>query len=98
MLSSKMATRTVQPRGRTIRSLDSPHWWRGRSVCVGSVRVPSFLRGLLPKTANLARDTDCNESRPPLSLYIYIYVEDYDRLNMNNGINNQFTSRFYIRH
>jgi hypothetical protein len=38
------------------------------------VRVPSFLRDLLAKTADLARGMDCNGSRPLL----YIYIEDYD--------------------
>jgi hypothetical protein len=47
-----------------------------------SARVPSFLRDLLAKTADLAQDADCNGSRPPL----YIYMEDYDRSNINNRI------------
>jgi hypothetical protein len=37
---------------------DSPRWWCGRSARAELVRVPSFLRDLLPKTADLARDTD----------------------------------------
>jgi hypothetical protein len=40
---------------------------------------------LLAKTAELSREMDCNGSRPPL----YIYMEDYDRLEINNQINNQ---------
>jgi hypothetical protein len=31
-----------------------------------SVRVPSFSRDLLPKTAGLARETVCSGSRPPI--------------------------------
>jgi hypothetical protein len=34
-----------------------------------SVRVPSFLWDLLAKTAELAREIDCNGSRP--TIYIY---------------------------
>jgi hypothetical protein len=63
-------------------------------VLVELVRLPSFFRDLLAKTADLARDIDCNGSRHPL----YIYIEDYDRFIINNRINNQFTSRFYLRH
>jgi hypothetical protein len=33
-------------------------------TCVESVRVLSFLRDLLAKTVELAREMDCNESRP----------------------------------
>jgi hypothetical protein len=33
-------------------------------ACAESVRVPSFLRGLLAKTAGLARETTCNGSIP----------------------------------
>jgi hypothetical protein len=57
-----------------------------------SARVPSFLRDLLAKTADLAQDADCNGSRPPL----YIYMEDYDRSNINNRINSQFISCFTL--
>jgi hypothetical protein len=35
-------------------------------ACAESVRVPSFLWDLLPKTAGLARETVCSGSRPPL--------------------------------
>jgi hypothetical protein len=46
---------------------------RGRSAvvartvrtCAESVRVPSFSRDLLPKTAGLARETTHSGSRPP---------------------------------
>jgi hypothetical protein len=41
-------------------------WQRGRSARAESVRVPSFSRDLLPKTAGLARETVCSGSRPPL--------------------------------
>jgi hypothetical protein len=56
------------------------NWRRGRSsseagrsavvarmvrTCAESVRVPSFLRDLLAKTAGLSRETTCNRSRPP---------------------------------
>jgi hypothetical protein len=34
-------------------------------VCAESVRVPSFLWDLLPKTEGLARETVCSGSRPP---------------------------------
>jgi hypothetical protein len=34
-------------------------------ACAESVRVPSFLRDLLAKTAGLAREMTCNGSRPP---------------------------------
>jgi hypothetical protein len=34
-------------------------------ACVESVRVTSFSRDLLSKTAGLARETVCNRSRPP---------------------------------
>jgi hypothetical protein len=37
-----------------------------------SVRVLNFLRYLLAKTVDLAPDTDCNGSRPPM----YKYMED----------------------
>jgi hypothetical protein len=61
--------------GPTLRldGPDGPWWWRGRSAvvahtaraCAESVRIPSFLWGLLPKTAGLARETVCSGSRPP---------------------------------
>jgi hypothetical protein len=35
-------------------------------ACAESVRVPSFSRDLLPKTAGLTRETVGNGSRPPL--------------------------------
>jgi hypothetical protein len=35
-------------------------------VCVGSVRVLSFLRDLLAKFTGLTRETTYNGSRPPL--------------------------------
>jgi hypothetical protein len=57
----------------TVRGLNGAHWWCGWSARAELVRVPSFLRDLLAKTIDLAQDTDCNESRPPL----YIYIEDY---------------------
>jgi hypothetical protein len=38
----------------------------GRSARAQSVRVPSFSRDLLPKTAGLTRETVGNGSRPPL--------------------------------
>jgi hypothetical protein len=42
-----------------------------------SVRFPSFfLQDLLAKTAHLARDTDCNGSRPPLYIYIWRTTAD----------------------
>jgi hypothetical protein len=34
-------------------------------ACAESVRVPSFSRDLLPKTAGLVRETVCSGSRPP---------------------------------
>ena len=34
-------------------------------ACAESVRVPSFSRDLLPKTAGLTRETVGNGSRPP---------------------------------
>jgi hypothetical protein len=37
-------------------------------ACVESVRVPSFSRDLLAKTAGLAQGTTCNGSRPPLCI------------------------------
>jgi hypothetical protein len=44
---------------------DGPRWRRGRSARAESVRVPSFSRNLLPKTAGLTRETVGNGSRPP---------------------------------
>jgi hypothetical protein len=44
---------------------DGPRWWRGRSARAESVRVPSFSRDLLPKTAGLTQETVGNGSRPP---------------------------------
>jgi hypothetical protein len=35
-------------------------------ACAESVRVPSFSRNVLPKTAGLTRETVWSESRPPL--------------------------------
>jgi hypothetical protein len=35
-------------------------------MCAESVRVLSFSRDLLAKTAGLARETTCSGSRPPL--------------------------------
>jgi hypothetical protein len=60
-----------------VRGPDSPHWWCGWSTRPASVRVPSFLWDLLAKTADLARDTDCNGSRPPLCMYVCTYVRMY---------------------
>jgi hypothetical protein len=37
------------------------------------VRVLSFLRELLARSVDLAQNTYCNGSEPPL----YIYIEDY---------------------
>jgi hypothetical protein len=67
ILSSLLGTRTIWPCGP-----DGP--WSGRSAvvvrtvhaCAESVRVPSFLRGLLAKFAGLTRKTTCNGYRPPL--------------------------------
>jgi hypothetical protein len=53
-----------------------------------SVRVSSFLRDLLVKTTDLVRDTIVTGPHLP-SLSLYIYMEGFDRLNMNNRINNQ---------
>jgi hypothetical protein len=53
-----------------LRSGQSALVVRTVRACAESVRVPSFLRDLLAKTAELARETDCNGSRPP-PLYIY---------------------------
>lgn len=63
MLGTKIA-------GRTVRGPESLHWWRGWSTRAESVRVLSFLQDFLAKTAELAREMDCNGSRPP-RLYIY---------------------------
>jgi hypothetical protein len=79
MLSTKKAYRTVRTGG-------------GRSERAELVRVPSFLWDLLARSVDLARNTDCNGSRPPL----YIYIEDYGRLIINNRINTQFISRFTL--
>jgi hypothetical protein len=43
-------------------------------VCAESVRVLSFSRDLLPKTAGLARKAICSRSRHPL-----ILMKGYDR-------------------
>jgi hypothetical protein len=39
-----------------------------------SVRIPSFLRDLLAKSAVLTREKACNGSRPYIYIYIYIYI------------------------
>jgi hypothetical protein len=55
--------------GPTLRP-DGPRSERSTVVartvraCTESVRVPSFLRDLLAKTAGLARETTCSGSRP----------------------------------
>jgi hypothetical protein len=50
--------------------LDSPRSRQSalvvRTVRAESVRIPSFLRDLLAKTTDLARDTNCNGSKSPL--------------------------------
>jgi hypothetical protein len=62
---------------------------RGRSAvvartvraCAELVKVPSFVQDLLSKTAGLARETNCNGSRPP------IYIDEgYGRLNPQQSI------------
>jgi hypothetical protein len=58
-----------------------------------SVRLSSFLRDLLAKSAELTRETVCNGSRPPL--YIWRTTVDGE---INNRINNQYASRFYLMH
>jgi hypothetical protein len=79
MLSTKKACRMVRTDG-------------GRSVRAELVRVSSFLWDLLARSEDLAQNTYCNGSIPPL----YIYIEDYDRLIINNRINTQFISRFTL--
>jgi hypothetical protein len=69
----KRASRTVRPRGRTVRA------------CAESVRVPSFSRGLLPKTAGLARETVWNGSRPP-PLYRWRVTTDWTPNNRSNQV------------
>jgi hypothetical protein len=58
---------TLRPDG--LRSGQSTLVARTDHAHVESVRVPSFLRDLLAKTTELARETDCNGSRPPLYIY-----------------------------
>jgi hypothetical protein len=75
-----------------------PDRWYRRSTRVESVKVSSFLLDLLAKTVDLVRDIDCNgvqTSSLSLCMYIYIYIY-YDRLNINNQINNQNISRLYL--
>jgi hypothetical protein len=68
---------------RTVRGLDGPWWWRGRSARAESVRIPSFLRDLLAKSVGLTRESACNGSRPPPS----IYMKGYDLLEHQQSIN-----------
>ena len=62
--------------------------WTVRA-CAETVRVPSFSRDLLPKTAGLTRETVGSGSRPPL------YIDE--------GLRpieppTKFITRFYLMH
>jgi hypothetical protein len=62
--------RLPSPCGFAVEHRKEPCRWsavvaRMVRACAESVRVPSFSRDLLPKTAGLARKTVCSGSRPP---------------------------------
>ena len=62
-------------------------------ACAESVRVPSFSRDLLPKTAGLTRETVGNGSRPPL------YIDEGLRPIEPPSIEQiKSISRFYLTH
>jgi hypothetical protein len=79
------------PNGRSGRSALMAR----RFVRAESVRVLSFLRDLLARSAELAQEVTCNGSKPR-PLYIWRATADW---MINNRINNQYISRFtfYIR-
>jgi hypothetical protein len=75
-----------------VRGPDSPPLWHRPFARAEPVRVPSFLMDLLAKSAELAREMACNESRPP-PLYIWRTTADW---NTNSRSNNQYTSNLYL--
>jgi hypothetical protein len=54
-------------------------------ACAESVRVPSFSRDLLSKTAGLARETTCSGSGPP-PLYRWRATTDWTPHNRSNQV------------
>jgi hypothetical protein len=58
---------------------------RTAHVCVESIRVPSFSRDLLPKTAGLTRETVWSGSRPP-PLYRWRSTTDWTPNNRSNQV------------
>jgi hypothetical protein len=85
---------TKRPRGRS--SLEAGRStvvaWTVRA-CAESVRVPSFSRDLLAKTAGLTRQTTCNGSRPPL------YIDEgLQPIEPPTIYQIKSTSRFYLMH
>jgi hypothetical protein len=80
VLETKMTVRPDGPRSglsavvaRTVRA------------CAESVRVPSFSRDLLPKTAGLARKSVRSRSRPP-PLYRWRATTDWTPNNRSNPV------------
>jgi hypothetical protein len=81
---------TLRPDGPTLRP-NGPRSGRSAVVaptvraCVESVRVPSFSRDLLPKTAELTRKTVWSGSRP-LPLYRWRATTDWTPNNRSNQV------------
>ena len=66
MLSTKLSADGPALRPDGPRSGQSAVMARTVHACAESVRVPSFSRDLLPKTAGLTRKSVGSGSRPPL--------------------------------
>jgi hypothetical protein len=81
----------LRPEGPRSRLSAVVTWTVG--ACAESVRVPSFSRDLLPKTAGLTRKSVGSGSRPPL--YIDKGLRPIEPPTIDQI---QFITRFYLMH